>query len=329
MIFILLVVAIGSLQLFSKSYSGIRKVLLSSQHIRLYAQKLGQPKKNPPSTHIDAFFALYSTFDYDSTKPIMHEFFRLSEQQEWVKDVRKEKTEELRAAMVSQFSVYYGTEVDDINAWRGMCTTLGLDPTQIPQKVTACRARVKKTHANLVDYVEAKRLGTQVRIFPQELSHGVHIDEYFARHRTFNYDSFSPVMDEFHGMAKALHWGSKKIQKEKRKLRDALAMQFNDYFGTDVDDVNAWRSMCVVLGVEMIPEDMRACRKIVKRAHANIIDYIDAKRLGQRVRKFPSLKTLAKYTYAEDKVFPKEQAKAGGVLKYLLRTISVYGEYYD
>lgn len=64
--------------------------------------------------------------------------------------------------------------------------------------------------------------------------------------------------------------------------------------------------------------------QVVKSSHANIYDYIDAKRLGIKVHQFNSLKALANYSYGNNKIFPKKNAKAGGVLKYLLRTLSVY-----
>lgn len=62
----------------------------------------------------------------------------------------------------------------------------------------------------------------------------------------------------------------------------------------------------------------------MKGKHVNIYDYVEAKRLGVKVRKFPSVKALANYSYKEGKVFPLEQAKVGGVLKFLLRSLSDY-----
>jgi len=40
-----------------------------------------------------------------------------------------------------------------------------------------------------------------------------------------------------------------------------------------------------------------------------------------KVRIFPSVKALAKYSIENDKIFPKNFAKAGGILRYLLRHI--------
>ena len=62
--------------------------------------------------------------------------------------------------------------------------------------------------------------------------------------------------------------------------------------------------------------------KVVAGSHVNIVDYIEAKRLGASVQRFKSVKELALYTKETGKVFPKRSAKAGGVLKYLLREIS-------
>jgi hypothetical protein len=42
---------------------------------------------------------------------------------------------------------------------------------------------------------------------------------------------------------------------------------------------------------------------------------------GQSVRHFKTMRKLSAYTMKTKKIFPKEDAKAGGILKYLLRQI--------
>ena len=53
--------------------------------------------------------------------------------------------------------------------------------------------------------------------------------------------------------------------------------------------------------------------------HVNLIDLIERKSL--QVTKFSSERELSKYTQEEEKYFPKKNAYAGGLLKYLLRRI--------
>jgi hypothetical protein len=59
----------------------------------------------------------------------------------------------------------------------------------------------------------------------------------------------------------------------------------------------------------------------VKRTHVNIVDLLDTSNTGQRVRVFDSVQKLSDYTKKTAKYFPKENAYAGGVLKFLLREI--------
>jgi hypothetical protein len=60
---------------------------------------------------------------------------------------------------------------------------------------------------------------------------------------------------------------------------------------------------------------------MVKRAHVNIVDLVDTPNTGQRVKVFDSVQQLSAYTKDSGKYFPKENAYAGGVLKFLLREI--------
>ncbi|KAH8087129.1 hypothetical protein BXZ70DRAFT_899690, partial [Cristinia sonorae] len=150
------------------------------------------------------------------------------------------------------------------------------------------------------------------------------VDRFFARHVGFDYDRTRPVMEEFNRMVRDQGWNKNQRRRQFDHLRNRMVDQFNEYYGNDIDDINAWRAMCTVLGISPVPDDLQSCRSIVKKQCANIWDYVEAKRLGIEVKRFPTLKNLARYTYKHNKVFPKEHAKAGGVLKYLLRTISVY-----
>ena len=56
----------------------------------------------------------------------------------------------------------------------------------------------------------------------------------------------------------------------------------------------------------------------VKSRHINLVDLVYH---TDQVRTFPSIKALAKYSIRHKKIFPKESAKAGGILRYLLRPI--------
>ena len=55
--------------------------------------------------------------------------------------------------------------------------------------------------------------------------------------------------------------------------------------------------------------------------HVNLCDMLDAERSGRQVEVFATEEELVKYTREKHRYFPKENAYAGGLLKYLLREI--------
>lgn len=60
--------------------------------------------------------------------------------------------------------------------------------------------------------------------------------------------------------------------------------------------------------------------------HVNLSDLLDTTRQGTRVHVFASEEELRIYTKRTGRMFPKEEAYAGGLLKYLLREI--FGTYH-
>jgi hypothetical protein len=61
--------------------------------------------------------------------------------------------------------------------------------------------------------------------------------------------------------------------------------------------------------------------KAVKAVYVNLVDLVDMQRTGEPAKQFASEKELSVYSKATKKIFPKDEAKAGGVLRFLLRQI--------
>ena len=57
------------------------------------------------------------------------------------------------------------------------------------------------------------------------------------------------------------------------------------------------------------------------RTHVNIVDLLERKESGGPVRNFSSESELSAYTIATAKYFPRDNAYAGGLLRFLLRQI--------
>lgn len=59
----------------------------------------------------------------------------------------------------------------------------------------------------------------------------------------------------------------------------------------------------------------------MRETHVNLVDLIDSPTTGKAPALFDSEEALSEYTIRTGKYFPKKAAKAGGVLRYLLRQI--------
>jgi len=125
------------------------------------------------------------------------------------------------------------------------------------------------------------------------------------------------MCDEFGWEEKA----NKEKEQASRDFKDALVQQFNVIYGTDVDDLTSWRTLCQIVYVSPIPENLESCREAVKATHVNIVDLVDINLTGKPVTVFASEVDLSQYTISTGKFFPRDNAYAGGLLRYLLRRI--------
>lgn len=147
------------------------------------------------------------------------------------------------------------------------------------------------------------------------------IYDFFAPYPEFDYDASKPVMPEFERLCAVRSWGPKKRRKVYHRLQDGLVGEFNQQFGVDETSLDAWQSLCEEVRISPIPSSIKQCRKALARVHVNLYDLIDARRLGKRVKVFRSLPEMRNYTLQTGRIFPKDRAKAGGVLRALLREI--------
>jgi len=59
----------------------------------------------------------------------------------------------------------------------------------------------------------------------------------------------------------------------------------------------------------------------VERTHVNLVDLVDTFGTRRKVTIFSTVLALSKYTVNQEKFFPRNNAKAENLLKYLLRQI--------
>ena len=89
--------------------------------------------------YIGDFFAQYPNFNYDFSKSVMAEFYRMCDEYDWDRDdpEREEAREGIKDAMTRQFNIIYGTDENSLPAWQNLCSVLNLP--NIPNKLGACR----------------------------------------------------------------------------------------------------------------------------------------------------------------------------------------------
>ncbi|KAM6502997.1 hypothetical protein JOM56_002974 [Amanita muscaria] len=161
---------------------------------------------------------------------------------------------------------------------------------------------------------------------PNASVEATHILAFFAEYPDFEYNATAPVWKEFNRLTRYMGWNPRpgedpEYGEARSAFAAALGQQFSTFYGSDVNDINAWQALCTALGVEPIPDSLGKCRKLVKSTHVNLVDFIDSRITGEPIRIFLTEKELRRYTQRTHKIFPKESAKESGVLKYLLRRI--------
>ncbi|KAF8880354.1 hypothetical protein CPB84DRAFT_1687612, partial [Gymnopilus junonius] len=143
---------------------------------------------------------------------------------------------------------------------------------------------------------------------------------YFAQYPSFRYNADSLATSEFRRMCSHFGWTRQdkaRIDAQKA-FRIALTQQFNARYGMDEESLLSWKLLCARLGIDPIPNSTYECREVFCATHVNLVDLADGE---DTVLTFPTVNELSAYTKREEKFFPREEAYAGGLLKYLLRNI--------
>ena len=94
---------------------------------------------------------------------------------------------------------------------------------------------------------------------------------FFALYTPFEYNRYASSHSEYRRLCALNGWPSRK-QKDAHAERDrawevfriAMVEAFNMTFGDDENDIEAWGRMCVLVGMEPIPETLEARREVRK-----------------------------------------------------------------
>jgi hypothetical protein len=150
------------------------------------------------------------------------------------------------------------------------------------------------------------------------------LEEFFANYAPrFQYDATVSAPWEFYRLCDEFGWRRTDLERERahKKFKDAIVKQFNAVYGTDVNNLGNWQSLCHIVRIAPVPDDLHACREAVYYSFINLVDLVDTPNTGVGVRVFESERDLSEYTISTGKFFPRDHALAGGLLRYLLRQI--------
>lgn len=103
------------------------------------------------------------------------------------------------------------------------------------------------------------------------------IDHFFASYPSFPYNRSASSPREFYRMCDHFHWvkdGRGEYPPEKitahAAFRMAMVEAFNDKFGTDVGDKKSWESICDLLGIDPLPENVKDMKKVSESSRGYI-----------------------------------------------------------
>ncbi|SMQ45938.1 unnamed protein product [Zymoseptoria tritici ST99CH_3D7] len=108
-------------------------------------------------------------------------------------------------------------------------------------------------------------------------------------------------------------------KKTAKQKRDANIIDvFNTEYGMSDTKLGSWQKLCEDVGVT-VGSSLTQCKKALKTAHINIVDFVAAKQAGAVIPRHASANKLREYTKnTGGKVFPLKKAKASPFLKAFL-----------
>ncbi|KAI4775873.1 hypothetical protein E4T52_09179 [Aureobasidium sp. EXF-3400] len=141
---------------------------------------------------------------------------------------------------------------------------------------------------------------------------------YFDRFPDFDHHPRRSVRDEFNRLAKTQKWDKEETARQRTTCyNEELEGHFAGLGITS--QLERLQHLCVELGLEPL-STVTQCKKALKNTHVNLVDLMNARRTGKKVRMFDTYSQLRKYTKESGKIYPKKDAK-GDVVKVLLRRI--------
>ncbi|KAG5939811.1 hypothetical protein E4U60_000743 [Claviceps pazoutovae] len=258
---------------------------------------------------INLFFNRYNQFGYDPHSKVWSEYHRLCEFFGWDKGSIKEgKVRKLlRQALVHEFGAINDKNENDLAVLQILCQRLEISP--LPKSV-----RYRD---------DMKALATGDKAGDAIVRTAGPMDLFFSRYSQFDYDPHSQVWSEYNRLCGYFRWvkGSPTEKTTRKLFRQALVDEFGAIYGVDDNKLDVLQRLCEKLEINPLPQTLTNCREEIQAHYVNIVDFVDCERTGKPIPKFVGLKQLQRYTIETEKIFPKWEAKASLLLRFLLQRI--------
>lgn len=90
------------------------------------------------------------------------------------------------------------------------------------------------------------------------------ISAFFTKYPDFHYDHKRGVAEEFYRMCDFFAWDKddEQCKEARRAFKDAMVIQFNSLYGTDVANIENWHKLCVALYIEPLPDTVHHCKEV-------------------------------------------------------------------
>lgn len=85
---------------------------------------------------------------------------------------------------------------------------------------------------------------------------------FFNKWPEFDYNREAEVITEFKRLCREKQWSKEERQDVKDDLRNAMVHRFNEIYGTNDKDLEAWKKLCKDVHVDPIPNTLAECEKV-------------------------------------------------------------------
>jgi len=85
---------------------------------------------------------------------------------------------------------------------------------------------------------------------------------FFNKWPEFDYHREAEVIKEFRRLCREKQWRPEERQIVKSDLRDAMVQRFNEIYGTNEKDLEAWQRLCRDTHVKSIPDTLAECEEV-------------------------------------------------------------------